>query len=66
MIDGFINFVAAFKPRFLAAEMPVYNQPLGYAGTLDDIIELDGYRARATAPARYGEDEVVRLPPAVS
>ena len=35
MIDGFLNFVADFRPEFLAAEMPVYNQPLGIAGTLD-------------------------------
>ena len=35
MIDGFINFVSDFGPEFLAAEMPVFNQPLGIAGTLD-------------------------------
>jgi hypothetical protein len=43
MVDGFLQFVADFNPRFLATEMAVYNQPLGYAGTLDIIVELDGY-----------------------
>lgn len=64
MVDGFINFVAAFKPRFLAAEMPVYNQPLGYAGTLDMIIELDGY-ALSYGTGPHGEDEVVASPGSV-
>ena len=43
MCDGFIRFVHDFSPRFLATEMPVYNQPLGVAGTLDMIVALDGY-----------------------
>lgn len=43
MVTGFTNWVSHFNPRFLATEMPVYNQPLGIAGTLDDIIELTGY-----------------------
>lgn len=43
MVDGFINWVSDMNPRFLAAEMAVYNQPLGVAGTLDIIAELDGY-----------------------
>ena len=43
MADGFIQWVADFSPRFLATEMPVYNQPLGIAGTLDIIAALDGY-----------------------
>jgi hypothetical protein len=64
MVDGFINFVHAFNPRFIAAEMPVYNQPLGIAGTLDAIIELDGYAiSRGTGPK--GNDEVVACPGAV-
>ena len=50
MVSGFFNFVADFSPRFLAAEMPVYHQPLGYAGTLDMILALDGY-----AIARSGD-----------
>jgi hypothetical protein len=61
MVDGFINFVTQFNPRFIAAEMPVYNQPLGYAGTLDDIIELDGYAiSYGTGP--HGEDEIIACP----
>lgn len=64
MVDGFISFVTAFNPRFLAAEMPVYNQPLGYAGTLDMIIELDGYAiSYGTGP--HGEDEVIASPGSV-
>jgi hypothetical protein len=42
MIDGFLNWVSDWKPAFEAAEMPVYNQPLGYAGTLDMIAGLPG------------------------
>jgi hypothetical protein len=43
MVTGFLNFVTDFRPRFLAAEMTVYNQPLGVAGTLDIIAALAGY-----------------------
>lgn len=43
MISGFVNWVSDFSPRLLATEMPVYNQPLGIAGTLDLIAALDGY-----------------------
>lgn len=46
MVAGFIQFVADFRPQFLATEMPVYNQPLGIAGTLDMIVALDGYAIR--------------------
>lgn len=42
MIDGFLNFVADFKPQFRAAEMTVFNYPLGVAGTLDMIVTLPG------------------------
>jgi hypothetical protein len=40
MVTGFTNFVAAFEPEFIAAEMTVYNRTLGVAGTLDMIIVL--------------------------
>lgn len=43
MVAGFLAFVSDFNPRFLATEMAVYNQPLGYAGTLDMMVALDGY-----------------------
>jgi hypothetical protein len=43
MVTGFTNWVSDFAPQFEAAEMTVYNQPLGYAGTLDMIIILYGY-----------------------
>ena len=42
MVDGFLNFVADFRPVFEAAEMAVYDQPLGVAGTLDMIVHLPG------------------------
>jgi hypothetical protein len=40
MVRGFLNFVTAFEPEFLAAEMTVYNRDLSVAGTLDAIIVL--------------------------
>lgn len=43
MIEGFLTFVADWEPRFLAAEMAVFSQRLGIAGTLDLIAALDGY-----------------------
>jgi hypothetical protein len=45
MYEGFLQFVTDFgsRLRLRMTEMPVYNQPAGYAGTLDLIIELDGY-----------------------
>jgi hypothetical protein len=61
MVDGFLNWVSAFNPRFLAAEMTVYNQPVGYAGTLDDIIALDGY-AISIGTGLHGEDELIPRP----
>jgi len=42
MIDGFLNFVTDYKPQFRAAEMTVFNYPLGVAGTLDLIATLPG------------------------
>lgn len=42
MVDGFLNWVSDWKPVFKAAEMTVYNQPMGYAGTLDMIAGLPG------------------------
>ena len=42
MIGGWVNFVADFKPLFLAAEMTVYHPGLKVAGTLDCIVWLPG------------------------
>ena len=42
MRAGFLNFVADFKPAFLAAEMTVFNADLRVAGTLDMIVDLPG------------------------
>jgi hypothetical protein len=61
MVDGFLAFVSHFNPEFLATEMTVYNQPLGWAGTLDMIIVLRGYAiSRGTGPK--GADEIVACP----
>jgi hypothetical protein len=43
MITGFLNFVSDWKPVFQAAEMTVFSQPLGIAGTLDLIARFEGY-----------------------
>jgi len=61
MVTGFVNFVSACSPRFLATEMTVYNQPLGIAGTLDGIMELDGY-AISIGTGLHGADEVIACP----
>lgn len=42
MLTGFLNFVSDFRPQFRAAEMTVFNEPLGYAGTLDMIVTFPG------------------------
>jgi hypothetical protein len=36
------RYLDEFKPEFIAAEAPVYNLELGYAGTLDTIQKLAG------------------------
>jgi hypothetical protein len=66
MTDGFVNFVSAFGSalRFLATEMAVYNQPLGWAGTLDGIAELDGY-AISIGTGPRGTDEITASPGSV-
>jgi hypothetical protein len=62
MVEGFINFIGAFgSPKILAAEMQVYHEPLGLAGTLDLIIELDGY-AISFGTGPDGADEIVACP----
>jgi len=64
MVDGFINFVAAFSPEFEASEMTVYHQPHGWGGTLDMIIVLRGYAiSHGTGPD--GKDEITACPGAV-
>jgi hypothetical protein len=50
MVEGFLNFVTDFRPQFEAAEMTVYDHPLGIAGTLDIIATLRGY---GIAPAGF-------------
>ena len=42
MIEGFLNLVSDYSPRFLAAEMTVFHPGLRVAGTLDIIVDLPG------------------------
>ena len=42
MIEGFLNFVADYKPVFQASEMTTFNPDLKVAGTLDIIATLPG------------------------
>lgn len=42
MVEGFLNWVSDFSPRFLAAEMTVFHPGLRVAGTLDSIVDLPG------------------------
>jgi hypothetical protein len=64
MVDGFVNWVSAMSPEFLATEMTIYNQPLGYGGTLDMIVILDGYAiSYGTGPK--GSDEIIASPGSV-
>jgi hypothetical protein len=42
MVEGFLNWVSDFSPRFLATEMTVFHPGLRVAGTLDSIVDLPG------------------------
>lgn len=42
MVEGFLNWVSDFGPKFLATEMTVFHPALGVAGTLDSIADLPG------------------------
>jgi len=42
MVEGFLNWVADFGPKFLAAEMTVFHPGLRAAGTLDSVVVLPG------------------------
>jgi hypothetical protein len=41
-VEQYRKFLAEHQPTFLMAEAPVYNPDLGYAGTLDGILEIAG------------------------
>lgn len=41
-LDQYRRFLEEYQPTFLMAEAPVYNPTLGYAGTLDGVVVLDG------------------------
>lgn len=38
--DGYLRFVADYQPEILHAEQPVYDEPVGYAGTFDLLCRL--------------------------
>lgn len=44
MLDQFDNWLQIFQPEYTAAEMAVYSDQYGYAGTLDAILTIDGVR----------------------
>ena len=62
MVNGFMQFVVDFGPRFRATEMAVYNQPLGYAGTLDMIVELTGYAICSDPSCKWAGAHLVACP----
>jgi hypothetical protein len=41
-LDKFEHFMEDWKPKFLYTETTVYSRSHGYAGTFDDIIEING------------------------
>jgi hypothetical protein len=42
MLQQFDRWLDRFQPQYLAAEMAVYSERYGYAGTLDSIATIDG------------------------
>ncbi len=44
MLDQFQNWVERFQPEYTAAEMAVFSERYGYAGSLDAILTIDGVR----------------------
>jgi hypothetical protein len=44
MLNQFDDWCQRFSPDYSAAEMPVFSQRFGYAGSLDAILEIDGVR----------------------
>lgn len=43
-LNQFRSFLREFKPRYIAAEVTVFNPTFGYAGTCDAFLEIDGVR----------------------
>lgn len=42
MVNGFLPFLQDWKPEFEAVEAPVFSKTHRYAGTLDNILTIDG------------------------
>lgn len=43
-VDQYRAFLDTFQPEFVMSEAPVYNPTVGYAGTCDGILVIDGQR----------------------
>lgn len=43
-VEQYKRFLEDFKPEFLMAEAPVYNETFSYAGTTDGVFIIDGKR----------------------
>jgi hypothetical protein len=41
-IAQFNSWLDRYNPKFIYSELPVYNRRIGYAGTCDSIMEIDG------------------------
>lgn len=44
MIGRYAEFMQRYSPKIVASEMNIVSESLGYAGTLDRIIDIDGIR----------------------
>lgn len=44
MLNQFDAWLQRFQPEYTAAEMPVFSERFGYAGSLDAILTIDGVR----------------------
>jgi len=42
MVEGFVNFLNDKKPKVLKVEQRVLNEEIGYGGTVDAVMEIDG------------------------
>jgi len=43
-INGFLDWVNTYKPKFIATERLTYSKKYGYAGLIDVIVEINGRR----------------------
>jgi hypothetical protein len=63
-VEQYRRFLTEHEPEFLMSEAPIYNPELGYAGTLDKIIKLDGKVVVGdTKTTEHGPDSGRSRPP---